>query len=109
MMIDGMLSNPFSAVTLPPQGDFTNHRDELFELSRQKYSRELETVENRIRKWTETNFKKGMKVIVKKRAHEVESNEIEGEDINENEIHQEEQRDININMTDHDNNAGPVE
>ncbi|KKP86108.1 hypothetical protein A2011_03630 [candidate division CPR3 bacterium GWE2_35_7] len=65
MMIDGMTSNPFSAVTLAPQGEITNKKEEIIALSRQKFSRELETVENRVRKWTETKFKKGMKLVIK--------------------------------------------
>lgn len=87
MMIDGMTSTPFSAVTLPPQGTIIGKKEEIVGLSRAKYSREIHTVESRIRQWTETKFRSGMKVVVKKKEYVVAAvtgraikNELHGQD-----------------------------
>lgn len=86
MMVDGMTSLPFSAMTLPPQGEPTNRKEEIVTMSRTKFSHDLEDVEVRIKKWTEMSFKKGMKVIIKKKeviAKENVSSESEGLNISE--------------------------
>ena len=66
MMIDGMTSNPFSAITLPSENEVTQLKGAIVDLSREKYSRPLDLVESRINKWTSTNFRSGMKIVVKK-------------------------------------------
>ena len=60
LMIDGMTSPPFSAVTLPPPTDRTGNARKVVELSRQKYGRPVEEVEARIRRWTEKQFDLGL-------------------------------------------------
>ena len=53
LMIDGVTSRPFSAVTLPPTaiGEVTNVREKIIKVSREKYSRPREEVEEKIAKW----------------------------------------------------------
>jgi len=60
LMIDGMTSRPFSAVTLPPPTERTGNAQKVVELSRQKYGRPVEEVEARIRRWTEKQFDLGL-------------------------------------------------
>ena len=68
LMIDGMTSLPFSARILLPWEDTaglmpkTNNKDRILELSRQKYGVDRSYVEERINKWVETRFDKGMAI-----------------------------------------------
>jgi len=59
LMIDGMTSPPFSAVTLPPFEDRVGRADEVRDFSRRTYARERRKVEAAIRKWSETQFDLG--------------------------------------------------
>ena len=47
-MIDGATSQPFSAITLPPQLMTDSQKDNVIELCRGKYGREREVVEKSI-------------------------------------------------------------
>jgi hypothetical protein len=65
LMIEGMTSHPFSAKILVPfEGDFmvpkTANREKVIAHSREKYGVPREFVENKIYKWIETKFDKGM-------------------------------------------------
>ncbi len=60
LMIDGMTSQPFSGVTMPPPDDPTGNAKKAVELSRQKYGRPAEEVEARIKRWTEKQFDLGL-------------------------------------------------
>ncbi|MFW6110077.1 MAG: type IV secretion system DNA-binding domain-containing protein [Patescibacteria group bacterium] len=60
LMIDGMSSQPFSAVSLPPVFDREGTADEVLELSRKKYGRSREKVEKAVAKWNNTRFDLGM-------------------------------------------------
>lgn len=82
LMIDGMTSHPFSArILVPFEGDFivpkTSNRDKVISLSREKYGVPREYVENKIYKWVETRFDKGMAI-----AQEYKNTGVEGAEIN---------------------------
>ena len=59
LQIDDQSSMPFSARSFPPLKDHTNLKERAVQLSREKYSREVERVEKRVKKWTETKFRPG--------------------------------------------------
>lgn len=52
LMIDGVTSNPFSGRGLPPATGETNIRDRVVKVSRERYSRPRETVEEKILRWS---------------------------------------------------------
>lgn len=52
LMIDGVASEPFSAVTLPPLENRTNNREKIIKVSRERYSEPREVVEEKILRWT---------------------------------------------------------
>ncbi len=52
LMIDGIASEPFSATTLPPLQGQTNNKDKVISVSRERYSKKREIVENKITRWT---------------------------------------------------------
>jgi hypothetical protein len=51
LMIDGVASRPFSATTFPPLGQPENEQDKIIRLSRERYGRPREGVEQRITAW----------------------------------------------------------
>ncbi|MDX9893032.1 MAG: type IV secretion system DNA-binding domain-containing protein [Patescibacteria group bacterium] len=53
LMIDGIASNPFSATTLPPLGEtfLTNNRSKVINVSRERYARPRDVVEDKISRW----------------------------------------------------------
>ncbi len=52
LMIDGVASQPFSATTLPPVDGITNNRDKVIRVSRERYSKPKEIVEEKIVRWS---------------------------------------------------------
>lgn len=54
LMIDGVASNPFSASTLPPLGKtaFTGNRDKVIKVSRERYAKPRDVVEEKIGRWS---------------------------------------------------------
>jgi len=68
LMIDGMTSPPFSAVTMPPPDEGTGSAPRAVELSRQKFGRPVEQVEAAIREWTEKQFDLGLAKAEEARA-----------------------------------------
>jgi len=54
LMIDGVTSYPFSAVTLPPAdiGEVTGQRDKMIKVSRERYANSRKEVEEKIAKWS---------------------------------------------------------
>ncbi|MEK7555628.1 MAG: type IV secretion system DNA-binding domain-containing protein [Patescibacteria group bacterium] len=54
LMVDGVTSRPFSAVTLPPfaVASHKNNKEEVISMSRQLYSRPREQVEEEIDRWS---------------------------------------------------------
>lgn len=68
LMMNGMTSLPFSAKILLPWVDEetvvpkSDNKQWVLELSRQKYGVDRATVEDKVRKWVDTNFDKGMAI-----------------------------------------------
>jgi CxxC-x17-CxxC domain-containing protein len=54
LMIDGVASNPFSATTLPPLSaeHRTNNKEKVIRVSRERYAKTREVVEDKISRWT---------------------------------------------------------
>lgn len=52
LLIDGVSSEPFSATTLPPIDKNTNSESRVIKVSRERYARPKELVENRIMRWS---------------------------------------------------------
>ncbi len=55
LMIDGVASQPFSAVTMPPIGSPTGSADKVIRVSRERYARTRESVEDKIVRWSGTD------------------------------------------------------
>lgn len=74
LMVNGMTSRPFSARILVPWEDKnflvpkTDNRDKVIEFSRNKYGTDHKLVEERINKWLETQFDKGLAIAQEKKA-----------------------------------------
>jgi GTPase SAR1 family protein len=76
LMINGMTSLPFSAEILRPwEEDFpikkTNNRDRAIEASRQKYGTDRQYVEDKIAKWFQTPFDKGLAISQENKRKEI--------------------------------------
>lgn len=71
LQIDDMSSSPFSARSLPPRTERTASKEEAIRLSRSQYSRRVEVVEEKIRRWAETRFHPGMSVAAQVTAPSV--------------------------------------
>jgi hypothetical protein len=56
LMINGVASNPFSALTLPPISEPTGNIDKVINISRERYGTNRETVEQKISKWLGAEF-----------------------------------------------------
>lgn len=52
LMIDGVASRPFSAMTMPPIGSPTGSRDKVCRVSRERYSTQKEEIEDKITRWS---------------------------------------------------------
>ncbi len=52
LMIDGVASHPFSAMTLPPLAHPTGSAEKVIRISRERYSRKRELVEEKISRWS---------------------------------------------------------
>ncbi|MBU0963627.1 type IV secretion system DNA-binding domain-containing protein [Patescibacteria group bacterium] len=55
LMIDGVASEPFSAITLPPLEGITNNKGKVINVSRERYSKPRKVVEDKIIRWTGVN------------------------------------------------------
>ncbi|OGL83233.1 hypothetical protein A3B32_01040 [Candidatus Uhrbacteria bacterium RIFCSPLOWO2_01_FULL_53_9] len=51
LMIDGVASAPFSAATLPPIARLTESQEKVIRVSRERYSRNRDEIEEKIAKW----------------------------------------------------------
>jgi len=60
LMIDGVASNPFSASTLPPLGEenLTSNRQKVIDVSRERYAKPREVVEDKITRWSGVEVEK---------------------------------------------------
>lgn len=52
LMIDGVASKPFSAITLPPIASATASRDKVVRVSRERYAIDREKIEEKIMRWS---------------------------------------------------------
>ncbi len=52
LMIDGVASRPFSAMTLPPIGSPTGSMEKVIRVSRERYAVNRNTIEDKIAKWS---------------------------------------------------------
>jgi hypothetical protein len=52
LMIDGVASRPFSALTLPPIGSATDSADKVIRVSRERYAVPREKIEDKIMRWS---------------------------------------------------------
>ncbi|MFH0818971.1 MAG: type IV secretion system DNA-binding domain-containing protein [Patescibacteria group bacterium] len=58
LMIDGVSSDPFSAMGLPPYNDFEDNAEKVIAVSRERYARPKKIVEDRILKWSGVDIPK---------------------------------------------------
>lgn len=58
LMVDGVTSRPFSAITLPPMrwGESEDHSDKIVKVSRERYAANRKEVEERIERWSSALF-----------------------------------------------------
>lgn len=59
LMIDGVASQPFSAVTLPPTWEVQGNKEKIIKVSRERYATERTVVEEKIAKWSGIMEEKG--------------------------------------------------
>lgn len=71
LMIDGIASRPFSALTLPPIAQTTHSTEKVVKVSRERYAVPRENIEDKIARWS------GMVVIPDGEASELEVDEDE--------------------------------
>ncbi|HBT92528.1 MAG TPA: hypothetical protein DEA87_03595 [Candidatus Veblenbacteria bacterium] len=64
LMIDGVTSDPFSAVTMPPIGQRNNNRNSIIRVSRERYAQDRVKVEEKILRWA------GVEEVFKETAQE---------------------------------------
>ena len=64
LMIDGVNSDPFSAVTMPPIGQRNNNRNSIIRVSRERYAQDRVKVEEKILRWA------GVEEVFKETAQE---------------------------------------
>lgn len=65
LMIDGMTSPPFSAVSLLPPTETTGNRELCYKRSREKFGNDGKLVEKRIGRWVERQFNLGLAIAEK--------------------------------------------
>lgn len=52
LMIDGVASQPFTAITMPPIGSPTGSEDKVIRVSRERYGKRREVIEDKILRWS---------------------------------------------------------
>ncbi|OGF29608.1 hypothetical protein A2300_04160 [Candidatus Falkowbacteria bacterium RIFOXYB2_FULL_35_7] len=81
LMIDGVASDPFSAATLPPMAVPSGNEDSVINVSRERYSRPREEVEEKITRWsgveTEDTIKKLEEKLEEKKISKVVDRKID--------------------------------
>lgn len=71
LMINGVASNPFSAVTLPPGvSDFTGNMEKIIKVSRERYTNPVERVDEKIKKWMDSDYHKEAALLIGKHTDE---------------------------------------
>lgn len=56
LMINGVTSRPFSMQTIPPSGELYDTRDRVLKVSRERYARRREIVEEKVARWSGVAF-----------------------------------------------------
>ncbi len=65
LMINGVASEPFSAITLPPSPDYyTGNMEKVIKVSRERYSNSVTEVEEKISRWMGAEFHQETAVLV---------------------------------------------
>src|SRR6185369_8712644 len=65
LMINGVASDPFSAVTLSPNEAYlTGNRDKVIKVSRERYSNPAASVEDKISRWMGAEFHQESAVLI---------------------------------------------
>lgn len=74
LMINGVASEPFSAVTLPPVDSFiTRNSEKVIKVSRERYANPVLTVEDRIGRWMGAEFHQDTALLASPDAEENEN------------------------------------
>lgn len=69
LMINGVASQPFSATTLPPIGSATGSSEKIIRVSRERYAKKRELIEDKILRWS------GMEGLLEDGEYEDEDDE----------------------------------
>lgn len=65
LMINGVASDPFSAVTVPPSPDyFTGNAEKVMKVSRERYANPVAEVEERITRWMGSDYHQGAALLI---------------------------------------------
>lgn len=83
LMIDGMTSAPFSAISLTPPEDVSGTKDEVVARSREVYGHDVAVVEEKVKKWFEARFDLGMAIREAREAGELPPIGAEGGTVSE--------------------------
>lgn len=73
LMINGVASNPFSAITLPPISVPTGNEEKVVKVSRERYATSRDVIEEKINKWMGAEFHT--------EVAQIESSAVEQEDL----------------------------
>lgn len=73
LMINGVASDPFSAITLPPNPDYlTGNGEKVIHVSRERYSNPVSEVEEKISRWMGAEYHQGAALLIgKEEADEI--------------------------------------
>lgn len=81
LMIDGVASEPFSAATLPPITKETHSLEKVVKVTRERYAKPIDTVEEKIARWsgieTEAMVEKLEKQLIEKQLQEITAKKID--------------------------------
>ncbi len=65
LMINGVASEPFSAITLPPNPEFvTGNGEKVIKVSRERYTNSISEVEEKISRWMGSDFHQESAVLI---------------------------------------------
>ncbi len=70
LMIDGVTSNPFSAKTLPPLSKFEGNSEKIIRVSRERYAKRREVVEDKIMRWSRYGSEEAVEIKEKSKKEE---------------------------------------
>ncbi|MCX6796935.1 MAG: DUF87 domain-containing protein [Candidatus Doudnabacteria bacterium] len=80
LMINGVASEPFSAITLAPNPEyFTNNAEKVIKVSRERYSNSLADVEDKISRWMGTDFHQETALLIGEGREENNTEEKQGQ------------------------------